>query len=183
VRVYRLGGADRRSFLTGAAAIVLGMQKVSGATGQPEDARSISLVHTHTGETLTTNYFRDGAYVSAELDRIDHLLRDFRTGEVHRIDPKLLDELVELRELGGFAAPYQVISGYRSPQTNEALRRRSDGVSEHSLHMQGRAIDVRIKDFPTERLHELALGMRRGGVGFYPASNFVHLDTGRVRSW
>jgi uncharacterized protein YcbK (DUF882 family) len=145
--------------------------------------RSLSFVHTHTGERLTTVYYRDGGYLPAELARIDHLLRDFRTGEVHRMDPTVLDILVELRSRAAHDAPYAVISGYRSPATNAALRRRSADVSEHSLHMQGRAIDVRLQGFPTARLHVLALAMRRGGVGYYPRSDFVHLDSGRVRSW
>ena len=145
--------------------------------------RRISFVHTHTGESLSTVYYENGAYVAGALQKVAHFLRDFRTEEEHTIDPPLLDYLVDLRNLAGFDAPYQVISGYRSPRTNAALRSRSSGVAEHSLHIEGRAIDVRIEDFPTDRLHEFALRMRRGGVGFYPSSNFVHLDTGRVRFW
>jgi uncharacterized protein YcbK (DUF882 family) len=145
--------------------------------------RTLSFVHTHTGEQLSSVYFRDGAYLQAQLQRISHLLRDFRTGEVHPIEPATLDILADLRALSGRDAPYEVISGYRSPATNAALRSHSDGVAEHSLHMQGRAVDVRLEGFPTARLHELALGMQRGGVGFYPGSDFVHIDDGRVRSW
>ena len=128
-------------------------------------------------------YFEDGQYIASELSRINWLLRDFRTGEVHPIHPAVLDILADLRTLAGRDEPYEVISGYRSPQTNAELRRRSSGVAEHSLHLEGRAIDVRLPDFPTDRLHELALGMQRGGVGFYPRSDFIHLDNGRVRHW
>jgi uncharacterized protein YcbK (DUF882 family) len=169
---------DRRRFVSGAAALI-----VSARVAAAEEAREVSLVHTHTAERLSLVYFRGGAYLPDALQGIAHFLRDFRTGDVHAIDPRLLDYLVDLRKLASFDAPYQVISGYRSPQTNAALRQHSSGVAEHSLHIEGRAIDVRVDDFSTGKLAQLALGMRRGGVGFYPASNFVHLDTGRVRSW
>jgi uncharacterized protein YcbK (DUF882 family) len=114
---------------------------------------------------------------------VNHLLRDFRTGGVHTIDPTLLDILFDLRTLADQDQPFEVISGYRSPKTNAYLRRHSSGVAEHSLHIQGRAIDVRMSGVSTRKLRDLALGMRRGGVGFYPASDFVHLDNGRVRRW
>jgi uncharacterized protein YcbK (DUF882 family) len=153
------------------------------AWARADDERRLAFVHTHTGERLSCVYFRDGNYISTELARITHLLRDFRTGETHPIDPGVLDILADLRGLCERATPYEVISGYRSPATNAALRSHSDGVAEHSLHMQGRAIDVRLEGFPTARLHELALGMHRGGVGFYPHSDFVHVDNGRVRAW
>jgi uncharacterized protein YcbK (DUF882 family) len=171
---------DRRAFLAAASALLIG-SRVACATAA--EVRRISFVHTHTGESLSIAYFEQGAYVPDALQKVAHLLRDFRTGDEHRIDPPLLDYLTDLRMLAGLDAPYEVISGYRSPHTNAELHRRSSGVSEHSLHMEGRAIDVRLEGFPTEQLHELALKMRRGGVGFYPSSNFVHLDTGRIRSW
>jgi uncharacterized protein YcbK (DUF882 family) len=174
---------DRRGFLSAATALLVSARAAYGAVAAPSGPRSISLVHTHTQQTLEIVYFQDGAYLPDALASVAHVLRDFRTGDIHPIDPALLDFLVDLRKLGGFDEPYQVISGYRSPQTNAQLRRRSSGVAEHSLHMEGRAIDVRIGSVPTQRLHELALRMQRGGVGFYPASDFVHLDTGRVRSW
>lgn len=147
------------------------------------ERRFLSLIHTHTGETLSTVYFENNQYIATELSRINWLLRDFRTGDVHPIDPAVLDILADLRALAGRDEPYEVISGYRSPKTNAELRRRSSGVAEHSLHLEGRAIDVRLPGFPTERLHGLALGMQRGGVGFYPRSDFIHLDNGRVRQW
>lgn len=157
---------------------------VCGAVwARSSDRRSLSFVHTHTGEALSTVYFEDGQYIASELSRINWLLRDFRTGDVHPVDPAVLDILADLRTLAGRDAPYEVISGYRSPKTNAELRRRSSGVAEHSLHLEGRAIDVRLAGFPTDRLHELALDMRRGGVGFYPRSDFIHLDNGRVRHW
>ena len=171
----------RRRFLRGAGAALV-LLPLGAWAGVPV-RRSLSFVHTHTGERLSTVYFQDGQYQAGELARINQLLRDFRTGDVHTIDTGVLDILADLRVLADRDEPYEVISGYRSPQTNAALRRHSSGVAEHSLHLQGRAIDVRLPGFATRRLHELALGMGRGGVGFYPQPDFVHLDNGRVRYW
>ena len=170
-------------FLRRASAAALLLLPMGAAWGRAQDRRSLSFVHTHTGEQLSSVYFQDGQYRASELERINHLLRDFRTGDVHPIDPAVLDILADLRALADRDQPYEVISGYRSPRTNAELHRRSSGVAEHSLHVQGRAIDVRLPGFPTSRLRELALDMRRGGVGFYPRSDFVHLDNGRVRYW
>jgi uncharacterized protein YcbK (DUF882 family) len=172
----------RRRFLIGAGA-ALAVLPLGAAWARPPAGRSLSFVHTHTGERLSTLYFQDGQYRVGELERINQLLRDFRTGDVHSIDTGVLDILADLRVLANHDEPYEVISGYRSPQTNAALRRHSSGVAEHSLHLQGRAIDLRLPGFPTRKLRELALEMGRGGVGFYPQSDFVHLDNGRVRCW
>jgi uncharacterized protein YcbK (DUF882 family) len=173
---------NRRTFLYQSASLTA-LWWVGEAWARPQNERRLSFLHTHTGEKLTSVYYRDGNYREAELTRINYLLRDFRTGEVHPIDPGVLDILADLRGLCDRDTPYEVISGYRSAATNAALRSHSDAVAEHSLHMQGRAIDVRLEGFPTARLRELALGMRRGGVGFYPRSDFVHVDNGRVRFW
>ena len=172
----------RRRFLKGAAAALLALPLGSAAARTPV-RRSLSFVHTHTGERLAAVYFQDGQYQAGELERINRLLRDFRTGDVHPIDTGVLDILADLRVLADHGEPYEVISGYRSPQTNAALRRHATGVAEHSLHLQGRAIDVRLPGFPTDKLRALALGMGRGGVGFYPQTDFVHLDNGCVRCW
>ena len=145
--------------------------------------RALSFSHTHTGEHLNLEYFSGGGYLSDALSTVNHFLRDFRTGDVHTIDPGLLDLLHDLRGMTGSSAPFQVISGYRSPKTNEALRQHSEGVAAGSLHMQGQAIDIRLADIPLTKLRRAALTVRRGGVGFYPASDFVHVDTGRVRTW
>ena len=173
----------RRLFLCRATAAASVLLPVGSVAARAVEQRALSFVHTHTGERLSTVYFQSGRYLPSELERINHLLRDFRTGEVHPIDPGVLDILADLRTLADHDATYEVICGYRAPATNALLRQHSDGVAEHSLHMQGRAIDVRLAGFPTARLHELALGMQRGGVGFYPRSDFVHLDNGRVRFW
>jgi uncharacterized protein YcbK (DUF882 family) len=174
--------STRRLFLQGAGAGLL-LLPLPAAWARTREQRSLSFVHTHTGERLSSVYFQNGEYQAAELSRINQLLRDFRTGDVHPIAPATLDILADLRTLADRDEPYEVICGYRSPQTNAQLRRHSRGVAEHSLHLQGRAIDVRLPGFPTRRLRELALGMGRGGVGFYPQSDFVHLDNGNVRYW
>jgi uncharacterized protein YcbK (DUF882 family) len=145
--------------------------------------RELSFVHTHTGEQLTATYFESGVYVGPALLQVNQLLRDFRTETVFPIDPAVLDRLFQLQAATGSREPFAVISGYRSPLTNAALRSRSSGVAEHSLHMQGRAIDVRLPGTPTDQLARLAQRLSGGGVGYYRVSDFVHIDTGRVRSW
>jgi uncharacterized protein YcbK (DUF882 family) len=182
-RVRVAGRADRRSFLRSAGAACALLLPVGAVCARTVATRSLSFVHTHTGEAVSAVYFQSGSYQPSALGRIDRLLRDFRTEEVHPIDPRVLDILFDLQALADRDEPFQVISGYRSPHTNAALRSRSSGVAEHSLHMQGQAIDVRLGGFSTRRLHELATQMGRGGVGFYPQSDFVHLDSGRVRFW
>jgi uncharacterized protein YcbK (DUF882 family) len=174
---------DRRSFLRGASVAALAFAPVGAAFALGSERRSLSFVHTHTGESLSTVYFQGGTYNASSLERINHLLRDFRTDDVHPIDPGVLDILFDLQARVNRDEPYHVICGYRSPATNALLRSRSSGVAEHSLHVQGRAIDVRLNGFPTRKLHELALRMGRGGVGYYAQSDFVHLDNGAVRSW
>ena len=174
---------DRRRLLRGALGGALALVPVGQALAGVAGRRSLSFVHTHTGETLSTEYFCDGCYQPAAMAQINHLLRDFRTGEQHDIDPRVLDILFDLQALTDREATFQVISGYRSPQTNALLHLRSHQVAEHSLHMDGEAIDIRVDAFPTAKLHQLALSMARGGVGYYPTSDFVHVDCGRVRQW
>ena len=147
------------------------------------DQRSVSFIHTHTGEHLNAVYYRNGAYDQTTLLRVAYTLRDFRCGDVHTIDPMLLDALFELQVRADHDKPYQVISGYRSPKTNADLRKTTHGVAEHSMHMEGRAIDIRVSGVSTKKLRDYALAMQRGGVGYYPDSDFVHVDTGRIRSW
>jgi uncharacterized protein YcbK (DUF882 family) len=153
------------------------------STADEADARRIAFSNLHTGEHLETEYFRHGEYVNEALQQIENVLRDFRNGETHSMDPKLMDYLVEVAGKVGAKPVFSVISGYRSPETNEKLHEKSSGVSQHSLHMQGRAIDVRIAGVDCARLAASALELKRGGVGYYRASNFVHLDTGAFRTW
>ena len=162
-----------------AGALLPGRAWAAGRTG----SRALHFAHLHTGERLAVEYCTAGSYVPEALGAVNTLLRDFRTGDVHKIDPALLDLLYDLQECSGATRPFEVISGYRSPQTNAMLRRRSHGVAGGSLHMQGQAIDIRVGDVSLASLHRAALSLRQGGVGYYPASNFVHVDTGRVRTW
>jgi uncharacterized protein YcbK (DUF882 family) len=178
-------GISRRRFLGGLAALGGAMLLPSRvlATPSKRGERRLSFVHTHTGEKLITTYWGDGAYLEPELGRVDDFLRDFRTGERHVIDPALLDQLHELALATGTGAPFQVISGYRSPSTNATLRASRGGQASHSLHMQGQAIDVRLADVSSASIRDAALELGRGGVGFYRGEDFVHIDTGRVRHW
>ena len=173
----------RRGFIVSCAAAATALLAVRVSVAESGEERSVAFVHTHTGERLTARYYVGGVYVDAVLAQVNLLLRDFRDGTVHPIDPLLLDRLYRLQAVAGGSEPFQVISAYRSPATNATLRQRSSGVAEHSLHMEGRAIDVRLPGLPTENLARLAVQQSAGGVGFYRLSDFVHLDTGRVRSW
>ncbi len=145
--------------------------------------RQLSLVNTHTGESLDACYFEAGEYVPAALDQLTHLLRDHRSGDAHPIDPQLFDVLFHVASRNDRDPHFEVISGYRSPASNAKLRANSSGVAEHSLHMDGKAIDVRLTGVDCARVRDVALSMACGGVGYYARSNFVHLDTGRVRAW
>ena len=174
---------DRRRVLAaglGLAAPTLGASAAAASASAP---RSLSLLNLHTGERLSATYFEGGRYLPDALAALDRVLRDHRTGEVHPIAPGLLDLVSGLSgQLGGSGA-VQVISGYRSPVTNAALHARSSGVATRSLHMQGLAMDIRVPGAPLERLRDSALALGKGGVGYYPDSNFVHVDVGRVRRW
>ena len=174
---------SRRAFVAALAGTVPVLGIPRRLLAKSMGGRSLDFVHTHTGERLAVEYFGGGAYVPDALTTVNHFLRDFRTGDVHSIDPHLLDLLHSLTGLTGSQRPYQVISGYRSPVTNDMLRHRSEGVAAGSLHMQGQAIDIRLADVPLVALQRAALALRGGGVGYYPVSDFVHVDTGRVRHW
>ncbi len=145
--------------------------------------KTLSFEHAHTGEKLKITYFEHDRYVKGALQEINYLLRDFRTDDIHPIDPALLDQLFDLKQSIGFKKPFHILSGYRSPITNARLRKHSHGVAEHSFHMQGRAIDIRVEGVSCKTIRNNALAMAQGGVGYYPRNNFVHLDTGRYRTW
>ncbi|MCF8483496.1 MAG: DUF882 domain-containing protein [Rhodospirillum sp.] len=146
--------------------------------------RTLSFFNLHTGETLKRTYWADGRYDPQTLREINHLLRDYRTGEVATIDRDLLNLLHQLGQTLRTSEPFQVISGYRSPTTNELLRKTGGGgVAKKSYHMKGMAIDVALDSRSVKDLRRAALGLRSGGVGYYPKSGFVHVDVGKVRSW
>ncbi len=174
---------SRRRFIARSCSVAVACIPAARLWAAPGASRSLSLVHTHTGERLTSTYFRGDAYVPGELERISYVLRDFRTGDVRAIDPAVLDILADLRLRTGSSQAFEVICGYRSPHTNAMLRARSSGVAEHSMHLEGRAIDVRLPGVATAQLRDLAREIGRGGVGYYAASDFVHVDNGRVRYW
>lgn len=148
-----------------------------------DPTRRLSFIHTHTHEELELVYAGPDGYRAQSLARVNEFLRDFRTSDVHVIDPKLLDTLHALARSSKSTEPFHVISGYRSPRTNSALRAHSAGVAKYSLHMEGKAIDLRLPGVSLGHLRDRALGLARGGVGYYPGSDFVHVDTGRVRAW
>jgi uncharacterized protein YcbK (DUF882 family) len=177
-----------RRRLLGTAGMIAGASAAGlwGAVARADQApasRRIVLKNLHTPESLDIVFRRGDDYVSDAMSAIQVLLRDYRTGAQHPIDPKLLDYLYDVARLAGVDPAFTVISGYRSPQTNEMLHERSSGVASHSLHMEGRAIDVRLASVDCAQLAEKALAMQRGGVGYYGKSDFVHLDTGRFRTW
>jgi uncharacterized protein YcbK (DUF882 family) len=176
-RVLKAGGA-----LAGVSAAGLTASRTAAARNL-EAPKRIALLNLHTEERLKIEFFREGAYVPDALSAIEVLLRDFRTGEQHAIDPSLMDYLVQVAHMAGVDPAFSVISGYRSPQTNARLHERGRGVAQHSLHIEGRAIDVRVTGVECADLAAHALDLRRGGVGYYRASDFVHLDTGAFRTW
>jgi uncharacterized protein YcbK (DUF882 family) len=171
----------RRAFLlTGAAASVV-ISKPARALVWPE--RKVFLANPYTGETFHDVYWLDGEYVSESLQAIDRLMRDHRTDEISHIDPELIDLLARLRQKVGFIKPIQVNSGYRSPGTNAAVRRRNRHAARNSLHMQGKAVDISVPGFNLTKLRRAAVDLQAGGVGTYPNAHFLHLDVGPVRVW
>ena len=182
---------NRRSFLgygaaATAAALVPGRALAATGTAAGRRERRLSFFHTHTGERLKIAYCCDGIYQPEALAQLNHLLRDFRVNEEKDIDPQLFDLLFELGGTLETDQPYHIISGYRSPETNAMLRERGGshtGVAGKSLHMVGKAMDIRVPGVKLDHLRNAAASLKLGGVGFYPSSNFVHVDTGRVRYW
>lgn len=173
---------DRRRLLAGlacgSASLLTPLRALADAP-----ARSLTVLNLHTGERARATYWEAGAYVRSALEEFDKVLRDHRTGEVHSMAPTLLDLAVAVSNRLDVRETIQIISGYRSPQSNAALHRASSGVATKSLHMDGKALDIRIAGVDLPRLRDAAWSLQRGGVGYYPASDFVHIDVGRVRRW
>ncbi len=176
---------SRRQFITGTSASVGLMGLASGARAnlaRPE--RRLRLYHTHTGKFIDVVYKTNDVFVPEALESLNDFLGDFRTGEVYPLDAALFDLLHDIQLLlDNPDGVYEIISGYRSPKTNEALRSNGGGVARRSLHMQGKAVDVRLRGSHSRKLRDVARQLKRGGVGYYTKSDFVHVDTGRVRIW
>jgi uncharacterized protein YcbK (DUF882 family) len=176
----------RRRFLFGAltgAATLSSLVRSRAVLAADIEAHTLTFFHVHTAEKLKVTYREHGEVVAGALEEINHYLRDFRNDQTHPIDVALLDELHRLHCEFDQRGNFEVISGYRSPKTNEALRHVSSGVAENSLHLKGRAIDVRHTNAATAQLRDAAIALRCGGVGYYRESNFVHIDTGAFRTW
>ena len=180
---------SRRAFLHRSAQAVMigGSLGLAGRSVRAAaSVRSLALDHTHTRERIELVYASGESYVPQALGSLNHFLRDHYSGEVGQMDPQLFDLLHALRMTLGSTTPlaYHIISGYRSPLTNARLRNtRCGGVASHSLHMDGKAIDIRLPGVPLAELRDAALSLKAGGVGYYPREQFVHIDTGRVRVW
>lgn len=182
--------ASRRGFLAGAAAgaaaLTTGLLMpgvVTAATSSMPATRSLAFRSLHTGEEVTATYLRDGVLQRGALDRLNHVLRDWRSGEVWEMDRNLLDLVYALRRSMDSDQPFELISGYRSPKTNATLAAKSNGVARRSMHMRGMAVDIRLPERDLKGLHQAALALQGGGVGLYTKSGFIHVDTGRVRRW
>jgi len=176
----------RRSFLVHSAQVLVGLSAFSIpdiCSAKISRKRAISLFHVRAQKELTLTYAKGNAYDPRALAKINSFLRDYQTGQIHRIDPQLLDILWTVQQEMGCKGPYKVVSAFRSPQTNRRLRSTKSGVANHSLHMQGKAIDISLPGARLNQIRQCAMSMKTGGVGYYPRSNFVHLDTGIYRTW
>ncbi len=177
---------SRRSFiktLVGGSVLALGSPKIVQAAFSGFAYKKLSLEHHHTGDSLNITYYENGRYIDGALEEINHFFRDYHNNLIHKVDTDLLDQLHDVKLLLGVKKPFHVVSGYRSPETNANLRRHHNGVAKHSLHMEGRAVDIRIEGISVKTIRNAALTLQRGGVGYYPSENFVHLDTGDQRTW
>jgi uncharacterized protein YcbK (DUF882 family) len=163
--------------------LLLSIIVFSSLSGNTGGERTIKFFHTHTGDSLQVVYFRQGEYDSEALAQLKVFLADWRNGKEHDIDPQLMDVLWQLQQVTGSSDTWEVISAYRSPETNEMLRSRSSGVAKSSQHLLGTAIDVRLRKMELKVLRDKARALKLGGVGYYAKSDFVHVDTGRVRYW
>lgn len=182
--MLKIGAGALGAFALSSLAAPVAIAKTRPRAGVTRlNERSLAFYNLHTGESLKRTYWAEGKYIPEALGEINYVLRDFRTGDQHAIDPDLLDLLARLRARLDTAKPFQVISGYRSPKTNAMLREVSTGVAQHSMHTLGQAIDIRIEGRRLRNVRDAAWSLQRGGVGFYPASDFVHVDTGRIRFW
>jgi len=184
---------NRRSFLGMGAATLAGVvvpavvAPASAANFKSgvisKGARRLSFRNAHTGESFSGVYRVGDKYLPEAFQQINTVMRDFRTNQVYPMDPRVMDIIYTVQRLSGRRTPFEILSGYRSPKTNTMLRNSSTGVAKKSLHMEGRAVDLRMDGFSTKRLRDLAVSLRAGGVGYYSRSDFIHIDSGDVRSW
>jgi uncharacterized protein YcbK (DUF882 family) len=177
---------NRRYFIgLGLSSMAMGLAPPAFARSRDKAVvRALTLHHLHTDERLSLTYRTGDNYHRDALRRLNHFLRDFRTGGEIAIDPRLFDMMYEVQtRVGRHDGVFEIIGGYRSPKTNAMLRRTSSGVAKRSLHMSGQAVDIRLRGSSLRHVRDTAVRMGRGGVGYYPRSDFVHLDTGRVRNW
>ena len=185
-RAGKTAGFTRRQVLQKAllsVPLLISFSPLLAMAGKPP-IRQLSFFHTHTKKRLSVVYSKKGKYLPEAFERINRFLGDFRTGEIYAIDPALMDNLYDIQAAAGNKdGLFEVISGFRSLSTNTKLRGRSKGVAKRSLHMCGRAIDVRLAGTDTSKLRDISIALRRGGTGYYSQSDFVHVDTGRVRCW
>lgn len=178
----------RRTFLktglTLSMAAAMSVGSVSPALALPTGGEyRVNFKNSHTGEIFNGTYRVGNKYLPQAFERINYVLRDFRANEVFPIDPRAIDIVAIVHKMIGKNEPYSILSGYRNPQTNAMLREGSSGVAKHSLHMSGQAIDVRMEDVSPARIRDLAHKLKAGGVGYYPRSGFVHMDSGVYRTW
>ena len=179
-----MDGTRRRFLQTSLAALAtFAVTPALAAVPRFKGVRSLAFHNLHTDERLHVDYWQDGKYDREACAKIDHILRDHYSGDVYPMDLRLMDLLHDLQNKTSNHGAIEVISGYRSPKTNLILARNTDGVAKHSYHTKGMAIDVRTPGTPLTKLYHAALNMRRGGAGFYPDSQFVHVDVGPVRRW
>jgi uncharacterized protein YcbK (DUF882 family) len=188
MKTYTQPPIPRRRFLqllATSSVAVMGMPTIATAASQRNYLlpRELNFNNLHTGEKLAVTYFESGRYVNEALKEIDYVLRDHRTNDIHEMDPNLLNFLYQLQSTLETKKSIDIISGYRSPASNQALRAKSDGVAKKSKHMLGKAIDIRINTIESRNIRDAAISLGQGGVGYYARSNFVHLDTGRSRHW
>ncbi len=177
---------NRRRFLTVSTRLAVGLfisTTPIDCFAKKIDSHPLAFYNPHTEEDLKIRYSLKKGCTRSTQHRVNEFLRDFRTDEVHPIDMELMGILCQIKRISGSTGVFEIISGYRSPATNRLLRQRSSGVARHSLHMKGKAVDIRLTDVPTHRVRHIAALLRRGGVGYYPHSDFVHIDTGRFRTW
>lgn len=181
-----MGAHTRRDLLKAGGALALGWMlgpELAEAARAP--VRTLSLYSIHTGESVRADYFVDGRYQRSELEALAQVMRDHRTGTIHPIDPAVLDIMFAVRRALGTPEAFHLVSGYRTPQTNEGKRRgrRRSGVAKNSFHLYGKAVDLYVPSRDLTQVRRVALALRGGGVGYYPRSGFVHLDSGPVRTW